>query len=108
MNIEDTRVGVAEYVVEELGVETVELKWSQGAKCTGGEITVASLERALDLHTRLYRHPCDPQDPANQASLKSGGLQSSLNGTPGSAFWTRRNFSGRWTGSGNWGPRGSA
>lgn len=29
---------MAEYVVEELGVETVELKWGQGAKCTGSEI----------------------------------------------------------------------
>ncbi|MBN2405471.1 MAG: FMN-binding glutamate synthase family protein, partial [Coriobacteriia bacterium] len=38
MNVEDTRLGVAEYVIDKLGVETVELKWGQGAKCIGGEI----------------------------------------------------------------------
>jgi len=32
MNVEDTRFGVAEYVIEKLGVETIELKWGQGAK----------------------------------------------------------------------------
>ena len=47
MNVEDTRLGVAEYVIEKLGVETVELKWGQGAKCIGGEIKVSDLERAL-------------------------------------------------------------
>ena len=40
MNVEDTRLGVAEYVVDKLGVETIELKWGQGAKCIGGEIKV--------------------------------------------------------------------
>jgi len=33
MNVEDTRFGVAEYAIEKLGVETIELKWGQGAKC---------------------------------------------------------------------------
>ncbi len=36
MNVEDTRLGVAEYCVEKLGVTTMELKWGQGAKCIGG------------------------------------------------------------------------
>ncbi len=31
LNVEDTRLGVAEYVIEKLGVETIELKWGQGA-----------------------------------------------------------------------------
>jgi len=52
MNVEDTRLGVAEYVIGELGVECVELKWGQGAKCIGGEIQVDSLERALELQKR--------------------------------------------------------
>ena len=47
MNVEDTRLGVAEYVHEKHGLETIELKWGQGAKCIGGEIKVNSLERAL-------------------------------------------------------------
>jgi len=49
MNVEDTRLGVAEYVIDKLGVETIELKWGQGAKCIGGEIKVDSLERAKEL-----------------------------------------------------------
>lgn len=32
MNVEDTRLGVAEYVVGQLGVECIELKWGQGAQ----------------------------------------------------------------------------
>jgi glutamate synthase (NADPH) GltB2 subunit (EC 1.4.1.13) len=31
-NVEDTRLGVQEYVIEKLGVTAVELKWGQGAK----------------------------------------------------------------------------
>ena len=58
MNVEDTRNGVAEYVIEKLGVETIELKWGQGAKCIGGEIKVNSLERAHRIEkTGLYRYP---------------------------------------------------
>jgi glutamate synthase domain-containing protein 2 len=47
MNVEDTRLGVAEYVIRKHGLDTIELKWGQGAKCIGGEIKVDSLERAL-------------------------------------------------------------
>jgi glutamate synthase domain-containing protein 2 len=49
LNVEDTRLGVAEFVTQELGVECIELKWGQGAKCIGGEIKVAELERAWSL-----------------------------------------------------------
>ncbi|MFH1999282.1 MAG: FMN-binding glutamate synthase family protein, partial [Planctomycetota bacterium] len=35
-NVEDTRLGVQEYAINELGVEIVELKWGQGAKNIGG------------------------------------------------------------------------
>jgi len=54
MNVEDTRLGVAEYVHKKHGLETIELKWGQGAKCIGGEIKVNSLERALELQRRGY------------------------------------------------------
>jgi len=57
MNVEDTRLGVAEYVIDKLGVETIELKWGQGAKCIGGEIKVNDLERALELPAPWL--PCD-------------------------------------------------
>ena len=75
MNVEDTRNGVAEYVVDKLGVETVELKWGQGAKCIGGEIKVNSLERAIELKKRGYIVTPDPEVPAFQAAFKAGPLK---------------------------------
>jgi glutamate synthase domain-containing protein 2 len=74
LNVEDTRLGVAEYVVEKLGVETIELKWGQGAKCIGGEIKVDSLERALELQARGYLVTPDPSDPAIQAAFRDHAI----------------------------------
>jgi len=75
MNVEDTRLGVAEYVIEKLGVETIELKWGQGAKCIGGEIQVDSLERALELQKRGYLVTPDPSVEAHQKAFKEGALK---------------------------------
>jgi glutamate synthase domain-containing protein 2 len=75
MNVEDTRFGVAEYVVGELGVETMELKWGQGAKCIGGEIKVDSVERALELQKRGYIVTPDPSLESNQAAFKDGAIK---------------------------------
>jgi glutamate synthase domain-containing protein 2 len=75
MNVEDTNFGVAEYVVGELGVETMELKWGQGAKCIGGEIKVDNLERALELQKRGYIVTPDPSNKANQAAFKAGAIK---------------------------------
>ena len=75
MNVEDTRFGVAEYVVEKLGVETVELKWGQGAKCIGGEIKIDDLDRALELQKRGYLVTPDPSLEENQASFRDGALK---------------------------------
>ncbi|MHB1341256.1 MAG: FMN-binding glutamate synthase family protein [Coriobacteriia bacterium] len=75
MNVEDTRLGVAEYCVGELGVETMELKWGQGAKCIGGEIKVDSLERALELQKRGYLVTPDPSDPAVQAAFHATAIK---------------------------------
>jgi glutamate synthase domain-containing protein 2 len=74
LNVEDTRLGVAEYVIDKHGLDTIELKWGQGAKCIGGEIKVSSLERALELQKRGYVVTPDPSDPVNQAAFKSGAL----------------------------------
>ena len=63
MNVEDTRLGVAEYVSKKHGLDTIELKWGQGAKCIGGEIKVNSLERALELQKRGYIVTPDPSNP---------------------------------------------
>ena len=75
MNVEDTRLGVAEYCVEKLGVTTMELKWGQGAKCIGGEIKVNTLERALELQKRGYLVTPDPSDPAIQAAFADGAIR---------------------------------
>ncbi|MFN3534385.1 MAG: FMN-binding glutamate synthase family protein, partial [Desulfatiglandales bacterium] len=75
MNVEDTRLGVAEYVINKHGLETIELKWGQGAKCIGGEIKVNSLERALELQRRGYILTPDPSDPVNQAAFKTGAIK---------------------------------
>ena len=74
LNVEDARLGVAEYVVQELGVESIELKWGQGAKCIGGEIKIDSLERALELQKRGYIVTPNPSDPAVQAAFTKGAL----------------------------------
>ena len=75
MNVEDTRLGVAEYVAKKHGLDTIELKWGQGAKCIGGEIKVNSLERALELQKRGYIVTPDPTDPVNQAAYKDGAIK---------------------------------
>jgi glutamate synthase domain-containing protein 2 len=75
MNVEDTRLGVAEYVIENHGLETIELKWGQGAKCIGGEIKVDSLERARELQRRGYIVTPDPSNSVVQASFKSGAIK---------------------------------
>jgi glutamate synthase domain-containing protein 2 len=75
MNVEDTRLGVAEYAVSRLGIECIELKWGQGAKCIGGEIQVDSLERALELQRRGYLVTPDPSNEANQAAFRDGALK---------------------------------
>ncbi len=75
MNVEDTRLGVAEYVIDKLGVETIELKWGQGAKCIGGEIKVDSLERAQELQKRGYIVTPDPSVPENKAGYQSGAIK---------------------------------
>jgi glutamate synthase domain-containing protein 2 len=75
MNVEDTNLGVAEYIIEKHGIETIELKWGQGAKCIGGEIKVSQLERALELQKRGYIVTPDPSDPVVQASWKAGAIK---------------------------------
>ena len=75
VNVEDTRLGVAEYVQAKHGLDTIELKWGQGAKNIGGEIKVKSLERALELKRRGYIVLPDPTVPEIQAAFKSGAIK---------------------------------
>ena len=62
-NVEDTRLGVHEYAISELGVEIVELKWGQGAKDIGGEVKIKELKYAQMLKERGYLVLPDPTDP---------------------------------------------
>jgi glutamate synthase domain-containing protein 2 len=62
-NVEDTRLGVQEYAINELGVKCVELKWGQGAKNIGGEVKIKNLEKAQMLYERGYVVLPDPTDP---------------------------------------------
>jgi len=62
-NVEDTKLKVQEYVIDKLGVETVELKWGQGAKDIGGEVKIKDLKKALMLKDRGYVVLPDPYDP---------------------------------------------
>ncbi len=75
MNVEDTRLGVAEYVRKKHGLEAIELKWGQGAKCIGGEIKVRSLERAQELYNRGYIVTPDPFIHANQEAFHDGAIK---------------------------------
>jgi len=62
-NVEDTRLGVFDYVTSKLDVTSLELKFGQGAKAIGGEVRLASLERAKLLQDRGYLVFPDPSDP---------------------------------------------
>ena len=74
-NVEDTRLGVPEYVIEKLGVEIFELKWGQGAKDIGGEVKIPDLNKALDLKRRGYIVLPDPEDPVMQEAFKKGDFK---------------------------------
>jgi glutamate synthase domain-containing protein 2 len=63
-NVEDTRLRSAEYAIEKLGVNCIELKWGQGAKNIGGEVKLKTLERAEELKNRGYIVLPNPEDKA--------------------------------------------
>jgi glutamate synthase domain-containing protein 2 len=75
LNVEDTRLGVAEYVIEKHGVDTIELKWGQGAKCIGGEIKVQSIDRAIELKSRGYNVFPDPERHDVQEAYQDGAIK---------------------------------
>jgi glutamate synthase domain-containing protein 2 len=77
MNVEDTRNGVAEYVINKFGDKVIlELKWGQGAKDIGGEIQVSSLEYAQFLKDRGYVVDPDPYDPIVQKAFAERAITS--------------------------------
>ena len=74
-NVEDTRLGVPEYVIEKLGVEIFELKWGQGAKDIGGEVKIPDLKKAIELKKRGYIVLPNPEDPVIQKAFEEGDFK---------------------------------
>ncbi|MEW6113082.1 MAG: FMN-binding glutamate synthase family protein [Thermodesulfobacteriota bacterium] len=74
-NVEDTNLGVPEYVIQKLGVEIFELKWGQGAKDIGGEVKLGSIERAMQLKERGYLVLPDPTTDTAKKAFKAGGIK---------------------------------
>lgn len=75
LNVEDTRLGVAEYLREKHDLETIELKWGQGAKSIGGEIKVKTIESAIELKRRGYIVIPDPTSPEIQEAYRTGAVK---------------------------------
>ncbi len=75
LNVEDTRLGTAEYVSHKHELNTIELKWGQGAKCIGGEIKVNSLSRATELKNRGYIVLPDPTRTDIQKAFEDGAIK---------------------------------
>jgi glutamate synthase domain-containing protein 2 len=75
MNVEDTRLGTAEYVLDRHHLDTIELKWGQGAKCIGGEIKVDSIDRAIELKKRGYVVLPDPELPEVRKAYQEGEIR---------------------------------
>lgn len=77
MNVEDTRNGVAEYLIDKYGDKVVlELKWGQGAKDIGGEIQVVDLDYAVFLKNRGYIVDPDPTKPEVKEAFEKGAIKS--------------------------------
>ncbi len=74
-NVEDTRLGVQEYAIKELGVQCVEIKWGQGAKDIGGEVKIRDLKKAQLLHERGYIVLPNPTDPAVIEAFQNGNFK---------------------------------
>lgn len=77
LNVEDTRNGVAEYVIDKYGDKVIiEMKWGQGAKDIGGEVQVTNLEYAIFLKERGYFVDPDPTNPDVQTAFENRAITS--------------------------------
>jgi two-component system, response regulator PdtaR len=84
LNVEDTRNGVAEYVVEKYGDKCcIELKWGQGPRTSAARSRSRSIDYALFLKNRGYLVDPDPELPEVQEGLQKGRS----NPSPATAAW---------------------
>lgn len=74
-NVEDSKLGVLEYAIHELGVQCVELKWGQGAKDIGGEVKIDNLKKAQLLYERGYVVLPNPTDPDVIKAFEHGAFK---------------------------------
>jgi len=74
-NVEDTRLGVQEFALKKCGIQTVELKWGQGAKDIGGEVKIKDLAKAQLLYKRGYVVLPDPTNPVVIEAFKRGSFR---------------------------------
>jgi glutamate synthase domain-containing protein 2 len=74
-NVEDTRLGVQEYGISQLGVKCAELKWGQGAKDIGGEVKIVDLKKAQILYDRGYVVLPNPTDPDVIKAFERGAFK---------------------------------
>jgi len=76
MNVEDARNGVAEYVIDKYGSEVaIELKWGQGAKNIGGEISVKEIDYAAFLEGRGYLLDPSPSKASVKEAYAVGAVR---------------------------------
>jgi glutamate synthase domain-containing protein 2 len=62
-------------VIEKLDVDTVELKWGQGAKNIGGEVKIKNLKKAQELQKRGYIVLPNPEDPVVIKAFEKGSFK---------------------------------
>jgi len=74
-NIEDSKLGILEYAIDQLGVQCVELKWGQGAKDIGGEVKIENLKKAQLLYDRGYVVLPNPHDPHVIKAFERGAFK---------------------------------
>ncbi|KXA94429.1 glutamate synthase, partial [candidate division MSBL1 archaeon SCGC-AAA259I07] len=75
-NVEDERLDVEDYVINDLEVNIIERKWGQGAKAIGGEVRIDTLERAQTLKDRGYIVFPDPEAPSVKEGYRDGSITS--------------------------------
>ncbi|MHB8901471.1 MAG: glutamate synthase-related protein [Thermoguttaceae bacterium] len=74
-NADDMQLGLAEYLIDKHGLDTLELKWGQTPRSLGGPIQVDSPEAALELQGRGYVVTPDPSSSAGLAAFRDGSIR---------------------------------
>ncbi len=71
----DARLGVAEYVLEKHGLDSIELTWGRAGQCLADESCTDSLTRALEWQQRGHLVTPDPSDPLVQEAQHDGSIR---------------------------------